>query len=187
MKATKLSISFYPAHIEVIDRYAEELGLRGNNVRSPTLQKIVSEWAEAQGYSLLTSATGRPMYNRVPVMTIGYLRLSDLVDVLDITQPVYVAPHVETTYGSTAGQHTDHHFIVVTQPDTLSRVHYCRIPVVRLVYHHGIAFAPDYGEQLTKVETVRGEVEGRLVGEGFVVRRGMVGLPEGVVLVGDSF
>jgi len=121
-----------------------------------------------------------------PVVTslpIGYTHLNNLIVALDQTQPVYVAPHIETTQGTAQGQHTDHHYIIITQPDALNRVHYCRIPVVRLVYHNGIAFAPDYGEQLARVESVRGEVERWLVGEGFKVRAGMVGLPEGVMLV----
>lgn len=179
MKATKLSISFYPAHLEVIDRYAQTLGLSGNHVRSPALQKIVSEWAEARGYRLLTSTTGRPLYNDVRAISIGYPHLSELAPGLDITQPVYVASHIETTHGTMAGQRSDHHFIMVTQPDDKNRIHYCRIPVVQLVYHHGIAFAPDYAEQLAKVETMRREVETWLVGEGYIIRRGMVALPGG--------
>lgn len=187
MKATKLSISFYPAHIEVIDHYAQMLGLRGNNVRSPTLQKIVSEWAEARGYTLLTSATGRPIYSLVYPMSVGYLRLSNLASVLDLTQPVYLAPQIETKYGTVEGQHTDHHYIIVTQPDPSNRVHYCRIPAVQLVYHNGIAFAPDYGEQLAKVEQVRGEVETWLAGEEFKVWAGMVALPQGMMVVEGRF
>lgn len=187
MKATKLSISFYPAHIELIDRYAQTLGVRGNNVRSPTLQKIVSEWAEARGNTLFTSASGRPMYNHVHPMSIGYLYLSDLASMLDITQPVYVAPCVESNSGTAPGQHTHAHYIMVTQPDSQNRVHYCRISVVQLVYHNGIAFAPDYGEQLAKVEQVRGEVEAWLTGEEFKVWAGMVALPQGMMLVEGRF
>lgn len=127
------------------------------------------------------------MTNSLPVLPIGYLTLTDLIRALDPTEPVYVAAVVESIHGTVPGQRTDHHAIMVTQPDDRNRVHYCRIPVVRLVYHNGIAFAPDYGEQLRKVETVQGEVEARLVGEGFGVRMGMVGMPEGVAGVDGSF
>lgn len=116
-------------------------------------------------------------------LPIGYPRLSNLMIALDQNQPVYVALRVETLYGTVLGQHTDYHYIMVTQPDDKNRVYYCRILVVRLVYHHGIAFARDYREQLATVEQVQGEVEAQLIGEGFKVRRGMVALPEGVMLV----
>jgi hypothetical protein len=111
-------------------------------------------------------------------LPIGYRTLTDFILALDPSQSVYVAPHVETTHGAAPGQHTDHHFIVVTQPDDKNRVHYCRIPVIRLIYHNGIAFAPDYAEELAKVEQVQGEVEERLIGEGFTLRRGMVAMPK---------
>lgn len=127
------------------------------------------------------------MTNFLPTLPIGYLRLSDLVTTLDPSQPVYVAPLVESTDGTTPGQQTDHHFIMLTQPDAQNRVHYCRILVVKLVYHNGIAFAPDYRERLAQVEQVRGEVETRLAGEGCTVRKGMVAFPEGLVLVDGSF
>lgn len=109
---------------------------------------------------------------------IGYLSLSNLAYALNPSEPVYVAPYVETTWGAAPGQNTDHHFIMVTQPDDKNRVHYCRIPVVRLVYHNGIAFAPDYAEQLEKVDVMLGEVEDRLRGEGYNLRRGIVMMPQ---------
>jgi N-dimethylarginine dimethylaminohydrolase len=121
------------------------------------------------------------------LLPIAYLHLPGMVSILDANQPVYVAPLVESAAGTTPGQQTDHHYIMVTQPDALNRVHYCRILVVRLVYHNGIAFAPDYAEQLAKVEEVRGEVEAWLVGEGYEVRAGMVALPEGMMLLEGVF
>lgn len=114
----------------------------------------------------------------VSTLAIGYPRLSDLITALDITQLVYVAPQVETTHGAAPGQHIDHYFILVTQPDDKNRVHYCRIPVLQLVYHNGIAFAPDYDEQLEKVDVMLGEVEDRLRGEGYNLRRGIVMMPQ---------
>lgn len=185
MKATKLSISFYPAHLEVIDHYAQTLGLRGNNVRSPTLQQIVSEWAEVRGYSLVASPSGRPLHHQLHsyLLPIGYLHLNNLIDALDPTQPVYVAPHTEAIQGVAPRQHTDHHFVMVMQPDEQNRVHYCRIPVVRLVYHNGIAFAPDYAEQLAKVYSVLEEVTERLGGERYKVRKGMVAFPLNLQLI----
>lgn len=114
---------------------------------------------------------------------IGYLRLSDLASALDPLQPVYVASLVESASGTAPGQQTDSHYIMVAQPDVLNRVHYCRILVVRLVYHNGIAFAPDCSEQLAKVEEARAKVEERLVGEGSTVRAGMVALPIGLTLL----
>lgn len=119
----------------------------------------------------------------LPPLPIGYLRLSDLATSLDPTQPVYVASLVESANGTAPGQHTDHHYIMVTQPDDKNRVHYCRLSVVRLVYHNGIAFAPDYGEQWGTVEAVRREVEAWIVGKGFMVRQGMVGMPKDHQLV----
>jgi hypothetical protein len=119
-------------------------------------------------------------------LPIGYLTLADLALILDPTQPVYVAPLVESLTGTVPGQYTDYHYIMVAQPDDKNRVHYCRIAVVQLVYHNGIAFAPDYGEQLGKVGAVRAEVEERLAEEGFAVRRGMVGVLGGVGLMDGS-
>lgn len=116
-------------------------------------------------------------------LPIGYPRLSDLIVALYSSEPVYVAPHIETTYGPTEGQRTDHHYIMVTQPDARNRVHYCLIPGVPLVYHNGIAFAPDYAEQLAKVDQVQREVEGQLVGDGFALRQGMVAMPKGLELI----
>lgn len=118
-----------------------------------------------------------------PLLPIGYSRLGNLTLVLNKTQLVYVASHIEATTGPTPAQRIDSHYVVVTQPDPQNRVHYCRIPVVKLVYHNGIAFAPDYAEQLAQVEQRQTEVEAWLVGEGYQVREGMVGLPEGVVLI----
>lgn len=120
-------------------------------------------------------------------LCIGYLHLQHLAISLDPTQPVYIAPFVESDSGSALGQRTDHHYIMVTQPDSLNRVHYCRISVMQLVYHNGIAFALDYGEQLGKVEEIRSEVERWLAGEGYTIRAGMAALPEGVVLVEAAF
>lgn len=125
------------------------------------------------------------MTNSLP-LPIGYPRLSDLIIAVYPSEPVYVAPHVETTFGNIEGQRTDHHYIMVTQPDARNRVHYCRIPVVKLVYHNGIAFAPDYAEQLAKVEQVQGEVEGQLVGEGFTLRRGIVATPKELELINGT-
>lgn len=127
------------------------------------------------------------MTSSLLILPIGYLTLADLARALDPTQPVYVAPLVASLTGTVPGQQTDHHYIMVTQPDDKNRVHYCRIPVAQLVYHNGIAFAPDYREQLGKVGAVRAEVKERLAEEGFVVRRGMVGVLEGVGLMDGSF
>lgn len=127
------------------------------------------------------------MTSSLLTLPIGYLRLSDLAIALDSSQPVYVAPLVESTNGNSMEQHTDHHSIMVTQPDAKNRVHYCRIPVVQLVYHNGIAFAPDYRDQLAKVVQVRGEVEAWLIGEGFNVWAGMVALPQEMILVHGTF
>lgn len=120
-------------------------------------------------------------------LPIGYPRLYALTFALDKTQPVYIASYVEAMTGPSPAQRIDVHYVMVTQPDVQSHVHYCRIPVVRLVYHNGIAFAPDYAEQLAQVEQRRTEVEAWLVGEGYQVRTGMVGLPEGVVLIEGQF
>jgi hypothetical protein len=122
----------------------------------------------------------------VKSLAIGYSRLTDFIPALDITQPVYVVSHVETTHGTVPGQRCDHHYIMVTHPDVRNRIHYCRISVVQLVYHNGIAFAPDCGEQLGKVDAVQREVEAWIVGEGFMVRQGMVALPEGIILIDGS-
>jgi hypothetical protein len=59
--------------------------------------------------------------------------------------------------------------------------------VVQLVYHNGIAFIPDYEEQLARVKQRRGEVEAWLVGEGYEARGGLVAMPQGVILVEGSF
>ena len=117
------------------------------------------------------------------ILPVGYPWLSNLTLALDKTQPVYVASCVEAMTGPSPAQRIDSHYVVVTQPDPQNRVHYCRIPVVKLVYHNGIAFAPDYAEQLAEVEQRQTEVEVRLAGEGYQVRVGMVGLPEGVKLI----
>jgi hypothetical protein len=118
---------------------------------------------------------------------IGFLYLKDLSTNLDITQPLYVAPLIESTSWTALGQRIDHHYIMVTQPDVLNRVHYCRIPVVNLVYHNGVAFAPNYEEQLAKMDQMRGKVVAWLVGEGYEVRAGMVALPEGMMLLEGVF
>jgi hypothetical protein len=60
------------------------------------------------------------------------------------------------------GQHQDNKRTTITswsriQPDALNRVHRCRMVVVKLVYHNGIAFAPHYGQELAKIEQVLGE------------------------------
>ena len=116
-------------------------------------------------------------------LPIGYLRLQDRVSILDITQPVYGAPQIESISGTGPGQHTDHHYIMVTQPDALNRVHYCRLLVVKLIFHNGIAFAPDYREQLGKLEDARRVVHRWLGGKGQMVQAGMVVLPEGIRLI----
>ena len=116
-------------------------------------------------------------------LPIGYPQLRDLTLALDKTQPVYVAAYIEALTGPSPAQRVDNHYIVVTQPDPQNRVHYCRIPVVKLVYHNGVAFAPDYAGQLAWVEQKRAEVEAWLVEKGYQVRMGMVGLPEGMVLI----
>jgi hypothetical protein len=120
-------------------------------------------------------------------LPIGYSYLSDLIVVLDPASPVYLSSHIEAISGDTEGQRIDHYYIVLTQPDHMNRIHYCRLSVVRLVYHNGIAFAPDYAEQLEEVEVVRSHIEERLEGEGFTVRRGIVALPQSWNLIEGTF
>ena len=187
MKSTKLSISMYPAHLDVIDEYSRVLDIRAKNVRSTTVQKIIEEWTEDRGHAMVMAVSGRPLYRTAHPLGIGYPQLSDLTRVLDITQPIYVVSRVEIATGAVPEQRIDSHFIVVTQPDALNRVHYCRILVVQLVYHNGVAFAPDADEQLAQVEQKRVEIEQWLVGEGYQVRVGIVGLPAGVALVAGIF
>jgi hypothetical protein len=186
-RAKTQGISLFPIHQEIVDIAARQLGLQGN-IFSATIQHILVDWARSRGISLRDSRDNLQNYaaSHAPI-SIGYLRLSDLATNLDPTRPVYIAPFVESINGTVPGQRTDHHYIMVTQPNALNHVHYCRILVVRLVYHNGIAFAPDYGEQLAKVKQVRGAVETWLVGEGFKVWAGMVALPEGLVLVEGMF
>lgn len=114
---------------------------------------------------------------------IGYLRFSDFLSIVDISNAVYLAPLTESINGPTPAQHIEDHYIMVTQLDIKGCVHYYRVLVVRLVYHNGIAFAPDYGAQILKVDQVRYEIEERLTREGFIVRAGMVALPQGMLLV----
>lgn len=121
------------------------------------------------------------------ILPIGYSRLSDLAATLDLTQGVFVTPYVETTMGAMPVQRIDQHYIVVTQPDERNRVHYCRIPVVKLIYHNEVAFAPDADEQLVRVEQKRTEIERWLVGKGYQVRAGLVGIPEGVMMQEGEF
>lgn len=183
IQARTQGVSLFPIHQEIVDIATRQLGLQGNTF-SATIQYILTDWARSSG---IVSRNGVRNPQNYPTIFIGYMLLKDLASALDQTQPVYVAPHIETVQGTTQGQQTDHHYIMVTQPDDKNRVHYCRIAVVQLVYHNGIAFAPDYREQLAKVEAVRGEVEAWLAGEDFIVRRGMVALPEGFLWINGSF
>lgn len=177
-RASTQGISLFPAHQSIVDKVVAMLGLEGSTF-SPAIQFIITDWARMRG---LRDASPVEFAASSSVF-IGYLTLINFAIALEQNEPVYVASYIETTHGSIEGQRTDHHYIMVTQPDIQNRVHYCRIPVVRLVYHNGIAFAPDYAEQLAKVAQVQGEVEGQLVGEGFALRRGMVALPRDLDLL----
>lgn len=118
---------------------------------------------------------------------IGYPRFSDLTLSIDYTRPVYVAPIVEAKHGTVEGQRVDHHYIVVSQPDMLNHVHYCRVLVTKVTLLNGIPFALNYEEQLSQVERVRQQIEHNLVGEGLIVRVGVVAIPEGLKLEETSF
>jgi hypothetical protein len=118
---------------------------------------------------------------------IGYPDLSSLVITLDKNEPVYVLNTLETSKGVGEGQRTDHHYVTVSQPDVHNRVHYLRIPVVRLTFLNGIAFAPDYASQLSQVEQNRAEVWQWLEARGYMLRAAVVALPSGFDWISGKF
>lgn len=124
------------------------------------------------GETLMQSST-------IPTLAIGYQSLAAITAILDKTQPVYLASHIDSRNGNLPGQRIDTHTVIVTQPDTQNRVHYWRVVVCELVYHNGVAFAPDAEMQIRQVEQVRSEVGNWLMGEGCSVIAGMVALPTG--------
>jgi hypothetical protein len=117
---------------------------------------------------------------QLPNVYFGYERLEDLCRLVSTSLPVYVAIRVRSQMSEVPGSRVDEHEIVVSTADLHHRIHYCRIPVVRLVYMNGISFDPNHDVFVTEVDIAREAVWQWLVEAGQVVVQGMIAMPEGM-------
>jgi hypothetical protein len=115
-----------------------------------------------------------------PNMYIGYERLEDLCRLVVTPLPIYVTMRVRSQMSEIPGSRVDEHAIVVSTADLHHRIHYGRIPVVRLVYVNGVSFDPNHDAWVTEVERAREIVWAWLKEAGRVVVQGMIAMPEGM-------
>ncbi len=116
-------------------------------------------------------------------LPIGYRHLEDFTHILVRTTPVYVTTLIETTQGSAPGQHTNHYFLMLTQPDRHNRVHYFRLPVAEVVYLNSVPFDGDPAAKWQQADALRDAAEVMLIGKGYTVIEGMVALPQGYTFI----
>jgi hypothetical protein len=117
---------------------------------------------------------------QIPNVYIGYERLEDLCRLVMTPLPVYVATRVRSVMSEVPGSRVDEHDIVVSTADGHHRIHYCRIPVARLVYLNGVSFDPNHDLFVSEVETACEVVWQWLKDAGRVVVKGIIAMPEGM-------
>ena len=122
-----------------------------------------------------------------PYLPIGYRHLDDFTRILVRTSPLYATVLIETTQGNALGQHTEHYFLMLTQPDWHNRVHYFRLPLTEVVYLNGVPFDADPAAKWQLAHGWRDGIAEVLTGKGYTVIEGMAALPQGYTLIEGSW